>query len=186
MTISLERLSLTQAAEALGVPQHRLIHLCEQEVVIPDVRGAQGRGSSRTFSKRNLFEFAVALEMRRSDLPLSLARAVLQVLRAFETEAQGQIPNFALPDTLRAAHAPKLSVLILDGYRLYIELHRSKRAAVVFGGIEIPRQPGPRRTPHHRPSGRLRPIRAKRELLKARTRTEIDLSAIAAGLPSFA
>lgn len=185
MAPSPEHLTLTQAADALGVPQHRLIHLCEQEVVVPDVRGAQGRGSSRAFSQRNLFEFAVALEMRRSELPLSLVRAVLQVLRAFETEARRQIPTFALPETLRADHAPKLSLLILDGHRLYIELRRSERTSVIFGGVEISRQTASSQVSHRRTVGRLRPIRAKRELLGARTRTEVDLSAIASDLPSL-
>ena len=71
--------TLTQAAKALSVAQHKLIHLCEKKVVVPDVHDARGRGSSRKFSKRNLFDFAVALEMRRLELPVSFVQAVLRV-----------------------------------------------------------------------------------------------------------
>ncbi len=54
------RVTLTQAAWVLRVPQHKLIHLCEKGVVVPEIHDARGRGSSRGFSRRNLFEFAVA------------------------------------------------------------------------------------------------------------------------------
>jgi hypothetical protein len=62
--------------------------LCEKRVVVLDVRAARGRGSSREFPKRNLFDFAVALEMRRLELPVSFVKAVLLVLRSFEGEAK--------------------------------------------------------------------------------------------------
>ena len=39
----MKRVTLTQAARALGVPQHRLIHLCEKHVVVPDLDEARGR-----------------------------------------------------------------------------------------------------------------------------------------------
>jgi len=80
--------TLTAAAKLLAVPQHKLIHLCEKKVVVPDVRDARGRGRSREFSKRNLFDFAVALQMRRLELRVSFVRAALRVLRSFEAEAK--------------------------------------------------------------------------------------------------
>ena len=92
----------TEAAKLLGVAQHKLIHLCEKKVVVPDVRDARGRGSSREFSRRNLFDFAVALEMRRLELPVSFVQAVLRVLRTFEAEAKEMLGEFALPESLVA------------------------------------------------------------------------------------
>ncbi len=59
--------TLTEAARLLEVPQHRLIYLCEKEVVQPDLNDATGRGSSRRFSRRNILEFAVALRLRDID-----------------------------------------------------------------------------------------------------------------------
>src|ERR671919_595099 len=88
--------TLTEAAKSLGVPQHKLIHLCEKNVVVPDVRDARGRGSSRQFSKRNLFDFAVALEMRRLELPVSFVQAVLRVLRSFEAQVKSTLREFTL------------------------------------------------------------------------------------------
>ena len=129
--------TLTQAARALGVPQHKLIHLCEKQVVVPDVQGARGRGSSRQFSKRNLFEFAVALEMRRLELPVSFVQAVLRVLRSFETEVQSAQRDFVLPDSLLADGAPRLQLLILDGERLYFMLTKGNDPSLVFGGVDV-------------------------------------------------
>ena len=114
--------TLTQAAKVLGVAQHKLIHLCDKKVVVPDVRDARGRGSSRVFSTRNLFDFALALEMRKLELPVSFVQAVLRVLRAFEVEAKALIGEFPLPDSLLVASAPRLTLLILDGERLYFRL----------------------------------------------------------------
>ncbi len=130
-------LTLTQSAWALGVPPHRLIHLCEKRVVVPGVRDARGRGSSREFSKRNLFEFAIALEMRQHEVPVSYVQAVLRVLRAFEGEAKALLGTFALPDSLLVAGAPSLSLIILDGERLYFSLTRDSERPRVFGGVNV-------------------------------------------------
>lgn len=176
------RLTITQAAKTLGVPQHRLIHLCEEDVIVPDVHGARGRGSSREFSERNLFEFAIALEMRRLELPVSFVRAVLQVLRVFEAEARRDRADFVLPDSIRNIHGPHLSLLILDGERLYFVLRPVKGPSTVFGGVEIPRPSVRGRARKHRPIGRLRPLEAKRAMAAGRIRTEVDLSAIARDL----
>src|SRR5262245_61731957 len=171
--------TLTDAARLLGVPQHKLIHLCEKKVVVPDVRDARGRGSSRQFSKRNLFDFAVALEMRRLELPVSFVKAVLLVLRSFETEASAILGKFALPDSLIAPRAPQLVLLILDGERLYFHLDAQESPPRVFGGVDIrhPRARG--RARHHISVGRLEPAEAKRILSAARTRAEFNLSQIA-------
>ncbi len=178
----MDSLTLTQIARALGASQHKLIHLCEKKVVVPDVRDARGRGSSRQFSKRNLFEFAVALEMRRLELPVSFVQAVLRVLRSFETEVQSTEGAFILPDSLVAEFAPRLKLLILDGERLYFTMARGKDLSLVFGGVNVchPRAPG--RARKHRGVGRLQQAEAQEAFATARTRTEVDLSQIARDL----
>jgi DNA-binding transcriptional MerR regulator len=171
--------TLTEAANLLGVPQHKLIHLCEKKVVVPDVRDAHGRGSSREFSKRNLFDFAVAVEMRRLELPVSFVQAVLRVLRSFEQAAKATLREFALPESLVTSGAPKLTLIILDGDRLYFRLDSRESKPRVFGGVDIrhPRVRG--RARHHRGVGRLEPAEVDRVLSAARTRTEVNLSQIA-------
>src|SRR5437016_3928384 len=128
--------TLTEAARSLGAPQHRLIYLCEQGVVQPDLEDAKGRGSSRRFSARNLLEFAVALRLRELELPASLIGAVTYTLRAFERKVQDRIRTFRLPDSLRGPAAPDLRVLISDG-RLYLSLGTGKDVPKVYGGIEL-------------------------------------------------
>src|SRR3990172_507062 len=93
--------TLTEAARALGEPRHRLIYLCEKGVVQPDLQEAEGRGSSRRFSARNLLEFAVAMRLRDLELPAGLVAAVVHVLRAFEGAVRKQIAEFHLPGSLR-------------------------------------------------------------------------------------
>jgi DNA-binding transcriptional MerR regulator len=174
--------TLTEAANLLGTPQHKLIHLCEKKVVVPDVRSARGRGSSRGFSKRNLFDFAVALAMRQLELPVSFVQAVLQVLRSFEAEAKAMLGEFTLPESLVAPGAPHVTLIILDGDRLYFRLDSDQSKPRVFGGVDIrhPRVRG--RARHHLGVGRLEPAEAERVLSAPRTRTEVNLSQIARDL----
>lgn len=121
----------------MRVPQHRLIHLCEKEAVIPDLGDASGRGSSRLFSRRNLLEFAVALRLRDMMLPVAAIRALLYVLRAFEARLTRDLLGFALPDSLRDPEAPDLRVVVADGRTIFFSLGRSDERAKVFGGIPL-------------------------------------------------
>jgi hypothetical protein len=173
--------SLTEAARILRSAQHRLIHLCEKGVVVPD-REARGRGTSRKFSKRNLLDFAVALEMRRLELPVSFTRAVLQVLRWFESEAKSIRDGFAIPDSLVGHGAPRLVLTIVDGERLYFSLTAGRHPARVFGGVSIRRPAVRGRGRHYRDIGRLQSAVAEEALATARTRVDVDLSRIAQDL----
>jgi DNA-binding transcriptional MerR regulator len=177
----MQRVTLTQAAKVLGVPQHRLIHLCEKGVVVPDVSDARGRGSSRGFSHRNVFEFAIALELRRLDLPVALARAVVRVLRSFEEAVRTLVPDFALPTSLQEARAPRVTALIVGGERLYFTVSRGRKRPTVFGSVEITRA----KRAAGKPPAPLRRLSAgdvRQQVQGARTLTEIDLSRIASTL----
>jgi hypothetical protein len=132
-----EEWTLTKAARLLGEPQHRLIYLCEKGVVTPDLQAAEGRGSSRRFSTRNLLEFAVALRLRDLEIAASLVGAVIHVLRAFEERVRKQIPDFQLPEGLRRPRAPDLRVIISDKRRLYFTLGGRGSATKVYGGIDL-------------------------------------------------
>src|SRR5215813_11417599 len=178
----MESISITQAAAELGVAPHKLIHLCERKVVTPEVRDARGRGTSRQFSRRNLFELAVALEMRRLELPVSFVRAVLRVLRAFEAELHSGRPDFTIPDALLRKGAPEVRLLILDGERLYFRVRQMNSAGVVLGGVNIRHPQARGRARKHETVGRLLPAQARKTLNVAHTRTEVDLSRIARGL----
>src|SRR6201992_3614112 len=102
--------TLSEIARRLDVPQHRLIHLCEKGVVVPDVHGAAGRGSSRVFSSRNFLELAVAFRLRDMMLPVAAVGAVIHVLGSFEDRLRQDLPDFALADSLRKDRAPDLRV----------------------------------------------------------------------------
>jgi DNA-binding transcriptional MerR regulator len=139
--------TLTEAARLLEEPQHRLIYLCEKGVVEPDLQDAEGRGSSRRFSNRNLLEFAVALRLRDLELPAAVIAAVVHVLRAFEGAVGREISGFHLPDSLRAKGAPDLRVVIGDGRRLYFTLAAGARPPKIYGGVDLEDLKGSKKGP---------------------------------------
>jgi len=129
--------TLSEIARRLDVPQHRLIHLCEKGVIVPEVHEAAGRGSSRVFSSRNFLELAVALCLRDMMLPVAAVGAVIHVLRAFEQRLHEDLPHFALIDSLREDRAPELRVIISDGQTIYFSLGTAGKQPKLFGGIPL-------------------------------------------------
>ncbi len=65
---------MKSVARLLKAPPHRLIHLCESDVVKPEVE-ADGRGTVRRFSPDNVFVAAVALRLQ--DAGLTVKQLVL-------------------------------------------------------------------------------------------------------------
>jgi DNA-binding transcriptional MerR regulator len=130
-------LTLSEIARRLDVPQHRLIHLCEKGVVVPDVHRAAGRGSSRVFSERNFLELAVALRLRDMMLPVTAVGAVVHVFRSFEERLRQDLPHFSLADSLREDRAPDLRVIISDGRTIYFSLGAAAKQPKLFGGIPL-------------------------------------------------
>jgi len=129
--------SLSGAARLLGQPQHRLIYLCEKGVILPDLGDAEGRGSSRRFSERNLLEFAVALSLRELTVPVASVAAIIYALRAFERKVAREIPGFSLVSNLRAAHAPNLQVILTSPGRLYFALGVEGGRPKLYGGLDF-------------------------------------------------
>lgn len=136
--------TLSDLARRLDVPQHQLIHLCEKEVLVPEVQDAHGRGSSRVFSERNFLEIAIALRFREAMLPIAVAGAVLHVLREFEASL-GR--DFTLPESLCVDGAPDLRIIISDGGTIYFSLRGPTSPPELFGGIPLEQitgnRPGP-------------------------------------------
>jgi len=91
-----EPITLKEVQLRLGVRQHVLIHLCEKGVVEPDFADTSGRGKRRQFSQRNLFEFGVALVLRRFELPILTVGLVVRMLRSFERALGRVAPGFDL------------------------------------------------------------------------------------------
>lgn len=116
--------TLKQIQLKFGVPQHVLIHLCEKGVINPDISDSHGRGKSREFSQRNVFEFALALELRKYEMPLSRIGAILKVLEAFERAAQKPMHDFELPGSLQGK-APSLIFYLFDGVHAIFALGKN-------------------------------------------------------------
>ena len=80
--------------------QHVLIHLCEKGVIIPEAEDVSGRGKIRKFSKANVFEFAVALELRKYQIPVVTTGAILRILNSFKKKLRKENNDFDFPDSL--------------------------------------------------------------------------------------
>lgn len=129
--------TLSEIARRLDVPQHRLIHLCEKGVVVPDIHDAEGRGSSRLFSARNFLELAVAIRLRDLMLPVSAIGSVIHVLRALEKQLRREVRGFSLTNSLRSESAPELLVIISDGRELFFSLGAPGKSSKLFGGVPL-------------------------------------------------
>lgn len=172
--------TLTEAARILDAPQHRLIYLCEKGVVLPDFQDADGRGSSRRFSARNMLEFAVALRLLSLGIPATVSGSVTYVLRGFEQAVAQRVAGFHLPESLVAAGAPLLRVVIGDDQRLYFTLESPGSEVMALGGVSLEKltDPGERREASSRALGG--DMRDVGQGLHAKV--DVNVTAIAKGL----
>lgn len=132
-----KELTLTEIARLLNEPQHRLIYLCEKSVVLPDGNDAKGRGSSRRFSERNLFEFSVALTLSEFHFPANASKSILSTIRLFETEVRQDIPDFKLPHSLANPEAPELNIVLTNGSYLSFTLGFAGQAMKTVGSVDL-------------------------------------------------
>jgi len=136
-----ESISLKEVQLRLGVPQHVLIHFCEKRVVEPDFADTVGRGKRREFSERNVFEFAVALALRRFDLPVSVVGLFVRLLRAFGRAVSKAIPGFSIPASLTEKNL-EFTLSLLDADMLVMRTSGGGLrkplvlAAVISGALE--------------------------------------------------
>ncbi|HEX2670918.1 MAG TPA: hypothetical protein VHM25_08600 [Polyangiaceae bacterium] len=130
-------ITLKEVQLRLGTPQHVLIHLCEKGVVEPDFSDTAGRGKRREFSERNLFEFAVALELRKIELPVATVGLLVRVLRSFIRAVKGH-PELRFPDApIELGLSARLH--LFDGDVLVLNLAGHTREAHVLLSAKLTR-----------------------------------------------
>ena len=132
-----KELTLTEISRVLEEPQHRLIYLCEKGVIVPDGSDAKGRGSSRRFSPRNLFEFSVALTLAEFHFPAKITANFLHVVRSFESHVKQSIQSFSIPTDLVNQQSPEIIGIVTNGSCLYFSIGFPGRPKSIFGGIDI-------------------------------------------------
>ena len=69
--------TLGQIAEFVNVPPHRIIHLCERDLVRPAVP-AEGRGTVRRFDRDNAFRILLALYLEDLGLQHDVIRLLME------------------------------------------------------------------------------------------------------------
>src|SRR3989338_9079236 len=117
-------LTLKQIQLKLRVEQHVLIHLCEKGVIEPEFEQTQGRGQWRKFSHKNLFEFAIALELRKYEVSVATIAVIIKLISSFERATKKKISSFMLPDYL-IAKKEHLNLFIFNGTDLLFEINKS-------------------------------------------------------------
>lgn len=166
-----EPTTLKEVQLRLGVPQHVLIHLCEKGVIEPDFAETSGRGKRREFSERNVFEFAVALALRRFELPVATTALVIRVLRSFMRAISKVVPKFESPDALVRGDLA-LALFFYDGDSLVL----TARGGALRQPLVL-RSKVPRVTSSDVPTVRVEKLSELPSAFEARL--EIDLAAIA-------
>ena len=129
--------TLTEVARLLREPQHRLIYFCEQGIVVPASQVGSGRGSSRRFSSRNVFELALAVRMRDAHLPAQVAPLVLHVLNGLAKNLARRISGFSIPESFADKAAPDLRVIVSDGQKLFFTFVWKGEKPKLYGGVKI-------------------------------------------------
>lgn len=135
-----EPTTLKELQLRLGVPQHVLIHLCEKGVIVPDFAETSGRGKRREFSKRNLFEFAVALTLREFELSVATTALLVRLLRSFERATAKAVPGFALTEQI-LDKGLELALHLFDGRHLVVDARGGKLRKPVLFGVDIGTNP---------------------------------------------
>ena len=130
--------TLTEIAKLLNQPQHRLIYFCEKEVVLPDFSDAKGRGSSRRFSSRNIFEFSLALVLSEFHFPASITANILYILRKFEDEiVSSGYDKFSLPQSLMQDKSPEILAIITNGSIFNFSIGFPGKPKSLTSGVDI-------------------------------------------------
>ena len=129
--------TLTQIANLLDLPQYKLIYLCEKGVIVPDGVDAKGRGSSRRFSARNLFEFMVAFTLSDFHVPTNITTNLLQALRSFDKHLAKKFPLLKLPYSLTHPDCPEVKAILIKGTNLYFSIGQVNKPVVYIGGINL-------------------------------------------------
>lgn len=132
MSIEDAPITLKEIQKRLQTPQHVLIHLCEKGVIEPDYQQTSGRGVRREFSRRNLFEFAIALSLRRFEIPVTTTAAIVRLTRSFDKACKRLIPGFELPGYL-IEQKVDLSLALYDGHYLVFSARRTNAASLLLG-----------------------------------------------------
>ena len=138
MSIMKNSWTISELSKLLGQPQHRLIYLCEKRVIVPEFSDAYGRGSSRRFSGRNIFEFAITLVLSEFHFPATISANFLYAVRSFEANVKTSgLEDFSLPYSLMIPRSPEIVAIITNGSVIYFSLGFPGKLKKVFGGIDI-------------------------------------------------
>ena len=129
--------TLTQIANLLRRPQYKLIYLCEKGVIVPDGVDAKGRGSSRRFSARNVFEFMVAFTLSDFHVPTNITTNLLLALRSFDKHLAKKYPLLKLPYSLTYPDCSEVKAILVKGKILFFSIEQVNMPAVYIGGINL-------------------------------------------------
>ncbi len=129
-------ITLKEVQLRLGVPQHVLIHLCEKGVIVPDFADTSGRGKRREFSRRNLFEFGIALTLRSFEVSVATTAFIVRLVRSFERAVAKAVPGFKLSEFLSTKGAG-LDLHLFDGAQLVFAASGGGLARPLLLGIDL-------------------------------------------------
>lgn len=126
-------LTMKEVESRLGIKQNILIYLCEKKVVVPDVEDPpKGRGHVRRFSEFNVFEFAIALEMKKYNIKVGYIAIIMRILRKFFQYAAKDV-GFKFENFRKDKTLPLLFLVIMDGEFIFFRIHTKNEDKLVPG-----------------------------------------------------
>jgi DNA-binding transcriptional MerR regulator len=107
--------TLKHVAEVIDRPPHRLIHLCEQGIVAPEV-DAEGRGTMRRFNRENIYRLLLGLYMQEIGLTVPIIRELMETLDQLMKDKEiialkKEIEDYDLPAVIKYLGEPEFGVV---------------------------------------------------------------------------
>jgi DNA-binding transcriptional MerR regulator len=100
----MDRFSNADISRITGLSARQIIYLSERGVIDSDIEKAAGRGTTRWYSKANVFEFLVAKTLRNAMLEWPAIKAIVTVVSTIYTELFSMVPNIDPDDTPTVLH----------------------------------------------------------------------------------
>lgn len=125
---------MKEVVKRLGVKKDALVYLCTKNVIVPDVEDPpKGRGHVRRFSEFNMFEFAVALELKDYNIKIGYISIIMRMFRKLFQELASMKDGIGWSRFKTDRTLPLLSMVIMDAEYMYFRIHNDKGDKLVPG-----------------------------------------------------
>jgi len=129
-----ESYTMKEVVSRLSVKKDALVYLCTMNVVVPDIEDPpKGRGHVRRFSEFNIFEFAVALELKDYNIKIGYISIIMRMFRKLFQELEFMQDGLGWLRFKLDKNLPQLIMVIMDAESMYFRIRNNKGDKLVQG-----------------------------------------------------